>query len=377
MDSRQIICVAYFDIAKCFNCIDHAILSQKIKGYGIDGNELAWFTSYLSNRLQTTTINGKKSSPHLINLGVPQGSVLGPLLFLLYLNDLPNITSSSINLYADDTCIYICGSDPCDIKIQLQNEANKISNWFNNNRLSLNTEKSSIMYIGTPQRLKSYSDLPSISVDGRELSVCNSVKYLGIHLDDNLSWKHHIDELCAKLSPKLGTLSRLSHILPSHLLNIIYNTTIQPHIDYGLPLWGHTYPTYIAKIQHYQNRAARLVAKKYSFDIPSYAIVKSLKWLNVSQRTRYLTCVFMHKIYYGQCPNYLLHMAITRSDFTTRQTRASADLVVPLPRTETLKRSLTYQGPLLWNGLPLSIRNNDDIQSFKRSAKCYIGNSDA
>ena len=127
----------------------------------------------------------------------------------------------------------------------------------------------------------------------------------------------------------------------------------------------------------YQNRAARLVAKKYSFDIPSYAIVKSLKWLNVSQRTRYLTCVFMHKIYYGQCPNYLLHMAITRSDFTTRQTRASADLVVPLPRTETLKRSLTYQGPLLWNGLPLSIRNNDDIQSFKRSAKCYIGNSDA
>ena len=118
---------------------------------------------------------------------------------------------------------------------------------------------------------------------------------------------------------------------------------------------------------------------KYSFDIPSYVIVKSLKWLNVSQRTRYLTCVFMHKIYYGQCPSYLLHLAITRSDITVRQTQASADLVVPFPRTETLKRSLTFQGPLLWNGLriPLSIRNNDDLQSFKRSAKGHISNSDA
>ena len=140
-----------------------------------------------------------------------------------------------------------------------------------------------------------------------------------MHLDDNLSWKHHIDELCAKLRPKLGILLGLSHILPCHLLNIIYNTTIQPHIDYGLPLWGHTYTSYIARIQRYQNRAARLVAKKYSFDIPSYAIVKSLKWLNVSRRTRYLTCIFMHKIYYGQCPNYLLHITDTRSDITARQ----------------------------------------------------------
>jgi hypothetical protein len=372
IDDKQLVCVAYFDIAKCFNSIDHTILRYKLQGYGIKDKELAWFTSYLNNRYQTVNINGNKSKLHAVKLGIPQGSVLGPLLFLLYLNDLPSVTKCSINLYADDTCLYICDSDPQKLKSNLQTEADKIYKWFTDNRLTLNVNKSNLMYIGTQQRLNCFPDLPTVSVNGTELEIVKSVKYLGMHIDQNISWKSHISDLGTKLRPKLGALSRLSHTLPSYYLNTIYNTTIQPHIDYGLPIWGHTFTSYIDSIQRYQNRAARIVTKQFNYDTSVSGLHKQLRWLNIPQRAQYLSNLFVHKICYGQSPSYLHKMITPRSTISQRETRQSQDLLVPLPHTEMFKRSLTYQAPYLWNKLPQNIRNTEDRSSFKRLVKDFI-----
>ena len=204
--------------------------------YGIHDNCFAWFKSYLHNRSQLVCSNISSSLSHL-SIGVPQRTILGPTLFVVYVNDFSyNISPITTIRYADDTSLIAWGKDITKVQCKLQSGTNKAVDWLMANRLLVINEKSTCMLIGTRQRL---SDLSlNICISEKSLENCTCTKLLGVYIDCHLTWDKHINYLSNKLSPKLGLLYRFSKFLPNHALNVIYNTLLQPDIDYGISIWG-------------------------------------------------------------------------------------------------------------------------------------------
>ena len=231
------------DISKCFDSINHKILLKKLEMYGITSTELKWFSSYLSGRKQVVKFHQETSEFCDITCGVPQGSVLGPILFLSFINDISNFTVEGcvLNMYADDVIIYTSATSKDELESRLQVCIDNISNWYSMNKLCINKKKSNVMVIGSKWQLKSLNlDDFTISVDSDKLFLASQAKYLGLWVRNDLSWDDHILELCRKMYYYFHMFRRLRKILPSALLLNIYKTYVQSKIDYGLSIWGCT-----------------------------------------------------------------------------------------------------------------------------------------
>ena len=194
--------------------------------------------SYLSNRKQFTNVASYSSTYNEINTGVPQGSNLGPLLFLIYMNDLPFVSEilSSI-LFADDTTLFLTGKDPVIINDLLNIEFRKIYRWFNANKLLINFDKTNYVIFKTRNKRFDESAI-NIFVDGKEIKKSNCVKFLGIYIDCDLTWKNHINHISSKIARVIGVINRLKHVLPIRILLNLYNTMILPDLNYCIILWG-------------------------------------------------------------------------------------------------------------------------------------------
>ena len=235
--------VGSLDIKKCFDTIDHEILLKKLYYYGIVDIELAWFRSYLTNRTQIVKCNGKVSEKSILNIGVPQGSVLGPLLFMIFVNDLSqNVHIGSANLYADDTLIYCAGNTIKEANFNLQICIDEVFKWYTGNKLVLNAGKSSSMLIASRYKTKNCVDKINIDLNGIKLDQLKTVDYLGMKIDECMSWNDHINKLCKAISFKVSKLARLRQILPYNTVLQIYNSVIQPTIDYAITIWGNSTP---------------------------------------------------------------------------------------------------------------------------------------
>ena len=200
---------------------------------------LNWFTSYLSNRTQVCKINNTMSSSSPVSCGVPQGSNLGPLLFLLYVNDLPNcLKNCTPFMYADDTNLTVHGNTAKDLELKLNSELNNVHKWLITNRLTLNVEKTEYMLVGSRQKLANLSNLSEIkvSIDNNEVERVSNTKTLGIIIDGNLKWKEHIDSASKKISKTM--LRRVKPFVSQDSLNIMYKSLILPHFDYCSLVWG-------------------------------------------------------------------------------------------------------------------------------------------
>ena len=221
IDEGLITCVCFFDIAKCFDSLDHSILLLKLDKYGIRNNTLLWFKSYLSDSTQATFVHNSLSPFLPIITGVPQGSILGPTLLLLFINDLPQYVRCC-NLYADDCMVECSGNTVPDILVNLQSEVNKLSNWFKANKLSVSLTKSCSMLIGCQQRLKEYVGLDTLGITLNNSPLCNksSYIYLGLGLDSTLSWDNAAANVQNKLSSRLAILQQLSNSMPNVCLSL-------------------------------------------------------------------------------------------------------------------------------------------------------------
>jgi len=367
--------LCFLDIKKCFDCINHDIMKEKLSYYGICDYELRWFSSYLCNRQQQVIANYKKSENAILNIGVPQGSVLGPLLFMLYVIDLSQFVSlSSCNLYADDTVIYCTGNETLEVQHKLQASITEVSKWYNANHLVLNADKCNVMTISSSY--VRYDSIMNVVLDDHVLKQVDIIDYLGIKIDSNISWDPYVSKLCSSLGCCVNKLSRIRNVAPRDVLNKIYLSSIQPVIDYCICSWGFTYNYNIDKVQRLQNFAARIVSENFDYiNSRGLEIIKTLKWMNVRQRRNYFTLLLMFKCIKGDAPDYLCNNVVLSCDLQSvysLRSSQSMNVIVPSGNSSYLKSSFMYNGAVLWNDLPANVKNINDVNVFKSALREFL-----
>jgi hypothetical protein len=352
MDKGYLNGVIFLDLKKAFDCVNHDILIRKLKLYGCSENTLCWFKSYLTNRRQMCKIGRTISQERVIRCGVPQGSTLGPLLFLLYVNDLPSCLSHSIaSMFADDTNLTTSGKSIEDIQNQLNSDLENIHTWLLTNKLTLNKEKTEYMIISSRQRLAKIDDDPKISLDGIDIKRVKQAKTLGIVIDEKLLWKNQIDEITTKVSRGIGMLRRMKAYVPQETLRTVYSALIMPHFDYCSLVWDNCSNYLLEKLQKLQNRAARVITGK-SYETRSSEILKNLGWQPLLDRRKDKRALFMFKIRNNEFPKCLTSMFNTSNNKNYNLRSNELDFALPKPNTNYLKKSFSYSGAALWNDLP-------------------------
>ena len=355
-------CGIFIDLKKAFDTVDHDILSYKLEHYGIRGIVNSWFCSYLKNRRQTTQVGPYISKTEINSCGVPQGSVLGPLLFLLYINDI-SYSSNQLNffLFADDTNLLYADKNLRSVEAMVNKELANVSNWLMANKLSLNTKKSNFV-IFRPYQKRLDFDVTIKLFDHANNSLIplerkDYVKYLGILIDSNLTWKQHILFISSKISKSLGILSRLRHFVPTDTLLSIYRSLIQPYITYGIAVWGQAAQTNWDKLLILQKRALRLIhfAPYRSHAIPLF-IQHNILPLNFQYCKS--VCTIMHDVSNNILPANISNLFLHQTQVHSYNTRFSetGSLNIKYSRTNQLKDSFSRFGARIWNSIPQSIR---------------------
>lgn len=358
--------VIFIDLRKAFDTIDHEILIRKLRSYGVDGDALRWFNSYLSNRSQKCSVNGRLSNASKISCGVPQGSIIGPLLFLVYINDLPNcLCNASAKLFADDTNISVSARSLGELEPEINSELRNLNCWLKTNKLSLNIAKTEFMVIGSRQKLRTEENNDiRIEIDSKTIERVRHTKSLGLTIDDRLSWSKHIDELCKKISSGVGALKQVRPFISTSTAVQIYNALILPYFDYCSPVWDGLCNQFSDKLQKLQNRAARVITRT-SYDTSSSILLDMLHWDTLSTRRKKMKAIIMFKSLNNKVPEYLQEMFIPRcSEYSLRNSESK--LTLPMPHTDYLKRSFSYNGAILWNSLPQQVRNMSSLGQFKK-----------
>ena len=213
MSDGNLTAVCSFDISKCFDTINHSILLKKMEYYGLQSENIKWFKSYLNEREQTVSCHNTLSGKSTISIGVPQGSVLGPLLFLIYVNDINrHVHLGACNLYADDTLVYCSGSTMSELKHNIQQCVSDIHEWYDQNKLVINKSKSSVMLATTRQRILHINDNNlDVHIGDYKLVQSDCIDYLGVKIDETISWNKQTDNICKKLVFIISRFSRLKH----------------------------------------------------------------------------------------------------------------------------------------------------------------------
>ena len=364
--------VCFLDIRKCFDTIDHEILIDKLKRYGIVNTEASWFRSYLKDRSQFVKCNGKMSNKCFVPIGVPQGSVLGPVLFSLFVNDINcHVYPSAINLYADDTLLYSVGNSCNEASEKLQMSLDEICKWYYGNRLALNENKSKCMLITSKYRTRQGNDLLHVNMNDTNIEQVRAVKYLGVTIDENLTWNDHISVLCKNIGFKVSILARIRNMVTPEMLKIVYNSIIQPSIDYAITVWGHTSLENLNKVQRLQNKAARIICNDFDYiNTRGIDLVKQLKWMNVNERFLYFERLLMFKCIHGMAPDYLTNGIIMDIEIRNVNTRThDMNVYIPFPKNELAKQSIYYSAGQNWNDLQPDLKEITNINGFKKALK--------
>ena len=379
IDSGQMIGVVLVDFKKAFDLVDHNILLTKLQCYGIKDETIAWFNSYLTDRRQQVKVNDIKSSFRSVLCGVPQGSILGPLLFLLFINDLPLYTSNvSTDLYADDTTLYCVHNSQSAIEQSLQFALNELHLWCKNNGMVLKSAKTKVMFVKTSQkRQKLNNDNLKLFYNYETLQTIKSDKILGVFVDNNLSWSEHVKHLTKKIASYIWLLSKIKTFLSQEHHVQFYKSYIQPHIDFCNIVWGSTSETNKLKIFRLQKRACRVILD-YNIEGDSQDAMRSLKIQSIYDRFYLRKAMFMFKVYHELTPTYITENFTLRNNanmsFVLRSS-ASGCFIPPQPRTECFKQSMRYSGCLIWNCLPHEVKNANMLETFhSRCIKWLSGN---
>ena len=365
MDKGVLTGVVFLDLKKAFDTVDHTILLKKLTTFNIGPLTVNWFKSYLSDRLQAIKSNGTKSNYLPITCGVPQGSILGPLLFILYINDLYTfLTDSTVSLYADDTALYTSAKTQIEIKLTLQIELTIVCEWLKANKLTLNSNKTKYVIFGTRQTLTTKPDL-NLKVGNDQIDRVTSMKYLGVILDDHLTFDEHITYIINKASKKLGVLRRAREYLNKSTKILLYKSLVLPHLDYCDLVYMCTKEENLQRLQQIQNCACRIILKADNY-ASTKTLHSELQLPYLSQRRQIHMAMECHTGVNNKESG--LHFMFKSKDEnrerTTRSTQTN-QVEVENIRTVTGRKAFGFRGPNYWNKLNTDCRVITDKNEFK------------
>ena len=361
----------FIDLSKAFDTVDHSILLRKLKLYGITDINHDWFKSYLSNRKQYIQINDKGNTElGSVKCGVPQGSILGPLLFLLYVNDLKN-ASDLLDpiMFADDTNLFCTHRDIKYLFSTVNNELEKINEWFISNKLSLNVEKTKYSFFHKPSKKEDIPlVLPKLKVSDHEIERVDSIKFLGVFLDENLTWKEHIRYTENKIAKNIGLMYKAKHYLDKKSLLTLYYPYVHTYVNYANIAWGSTNRTNLKKINSQQKHAIRIVYNKDRFS-HTRKLFRENKILNVYQLNILNNLMFMQRIKLQTAPIIFLSK-FQKPSHNYPTTYSINNYVVPSSKLIKCKYRISIRGPTLWKDtITMREKQLESIGLFKNSVK--------
>lgn len=362
----------FIDLSKAFDAVDHLKLLEVCEKIGIRGLPLDLLKSYLSDRVQLVSVNGVSSGFEKIGFGVPQGSVLGPTLFLIFVNDLQLLDlHGKLNLYADDAAIFYASCSDSENCGKMNEDLAKLSLYFASKRLTINEKKTKFMHFHSYS--KALDNTAAVQVNGRTVERVTSFEYLGLVLDTHLSWDMHCAELCKRIRPIAGILFKLKNTLPKEALLQIYFAFVHSHLNYMVGAWGHAPATNLKPVQVLQNRCLKLC---YSLDRLTPSVDLYSGPAKGILPVKGLQILFVNK-FVRQVLNNELHHTVSFPFRDVRSLRDARPLQTCIVRTGFGHRKVSHFGPSSFNRLPIEIRSLNSTELFVKAVRRHLGTREA
>ena len=368
LSKKKITAVLFLDLKKAFDTVSHKILLKKLHHYGIRGVPHDLLKSYLSDRQQYTSIDGTNSGLDFIRWGVPQGSVLGPILFLLFINDLPNSTSMNPWLFADDTALAQTADTFTALQTYFNEEINKVQNWLLANNLSVHYAKKTqyILFIPPSKKSKKPNDF-AVTMGRNPIEQTATYKYLGVIIDENLNWKPQIDKLCSKLAGVCGIISKVRHILDRNSLLMIYNSLMESRLRYRILGWSTASNALIDRLKVLQNRAICFI----DFSPIGTTILPIFAQFNVLPLEKIIDLEranYMFSLNNGNLPEvFNFYCSKPTHRYETRFSRNN--FCIPKYQPKLSNSSIKFIGPKAWEKIPSDLKNLQFRKTFSKQLK--------